>query len=155
MAHEVSLGHGLAALPGWAAVGTGASQLCQVSCGRKGIAIETDVDDEPWWATGWEWRYLESVQVTTDADGAVLVLKDRGPKSMSIRLLDLDAQQVEAAIEPHRSLIDSAPPPPSVEELQELLREPVDDLDFQPHEGGIEIWFSDIVAHDDNDLVDD
>ena len=148
---DVDLGRGYAALPAWAG-GRGVEQLCRVTCGRTGIGLEAQ--DGPWWAMGWEWPYTESIDIEARGDEVLLFVKHRIKGESTVRLLDVEAPQVESAIEPYRSQLDSAPPPPSLEELEAATSEPLPDVLFETEQNGIQVWFTDVLAHDKTDRVD-
>ena len=148
---DVDLGRGYASLPAWAG-GRGVEQLCRVTCGHKSIALVAE--EGPWWATGWEWPYTESIEIEERDDEVVLIVKHRIKGESVLRLLDVDAAQVETAIGPYRGLLNSAPPPPSLEELEALTNDPLPDVLFETEQNGIQVWFSDVLAHDNTDRVD-
>jgi hypothetical protein len=136
--------------------GGGGQQACEVRVDRTGLHVDAAATgDLPRWVGTWKWIYLESLEVQSTIAGVILAIIERGHHEYQVELHDVTAATVDAGVAPFRLKIGAAPPPPTEEELARRLAEPVDDVTFEPHRAGIEVWFCDELSHGQSHAVDE
>lgn len=144
---EIEIGRGLAARPPtFFHLPPDTRQQCVFTADRNGCYIYArGAGAAPAWRGAFTWKYVTDLTVEATDDGVHVTIQDRRPGSQSLELHATSVRDVEALLAPYRPQIGTAPPPPSPEELLQSLDE--DDILFEVREGGLEVWFSDELAH--------
>ena len=151
---ELELGHGTVATPPlfpWSG-----TQHCLLTLDKKGLYVDAQAKgDLPRWRASFEWRFIDRLAVEEVVGGVAITIEDRTPGACRVELQDTSMPAVDAALTPFRHRIGTAPPPPTLGELEGAAVERLDDILFETREGGIEVWFSDDLAHDHDDEVEE
>jgi len=118
---------------------------CALAITPTGISFECDGPFA--WSASTDWRHLRDLDVSSGSDGTVLTMD-----SQRLRFPTLSVPEVEALVAPYVPLLGTGLKGPSdVQSSGEQLG----DMDTTHSPTGGEVWYSDRIAHEYSNLVDE